>query len=447
MEVHPGHFVAIIGGAVAGSEAAARLAERGIYSAVFEQNPRPYGKIEDGLPKWHVKLRIQEEKKIDEKLSRPYVFYIPNVKLGGNVAFDELVRQWGFSAVLLANGAWKDRPLPIRGLDKYIGKGLIYQNALVHWFNHYHEKHYDGEQFELVDDAIVIGGGLASLDVVKIVMLETVLAQLRHRGIETDVFELEHQTIRGVLDENNLTLEDLGLKGCTLYYRRRVQDMPLASMPANASPEKRERIYSARAKILHNFQEKYLFKFAECRVPTAPIIEHDQLAGIRFSQTEIIDGRPVTKAGTEYEVRSPLTIASIGSIPEPIPGIRMTGELYDIEDPDTGKLKHFDKVFALGNVVTGKGNIRASLAHGNQVSAHVMESFLAWREEDYQQLLDSGARTARKKVDKISEILNQKALLSVEQIESLIQKVKQLQQKVHYNGNYDDWIKRNSRIE
>ncbi|TDI96521.1 MAG: oxidoreductase, partial [Caldithrix sp.] len=43
MEVLPNHFVAIIGGAIAGSEAASRLADRGIYTVVFEQNLRPYG--------------------------------------------------------------------------------------------------------------------------------------------------------------------------------------------------------------------------------------------------------------------------------------------------------------------------------------------------------------------------------------------------------------------
>lgn len=440
MEVYPGHFVAIIGGSVAGSEAACRLAQRGIYSAVFEQNPRPYGKIEDGLPKWHIKLRLQEEKKIDTKLSDSRIFFIPNLKLGRDVHFVDLVQDWGLSAVLLANGAWKDRPLPVNGLDKYVGNGLIYQNSLVYWFNHCEEKNYDGEHYELMDDAIVIGGGLASLDVAKIVMLETVLARLKQRGIKADIFELERKTIRTVLDENNLTLRDLGLKGCTLYYRRRIQDMPLTQMPVDASFEKRKKIFAARTKMFGNFQKKYLFRFAECRLPTAPIIERERLVGMKFSQTEIINDRPITKPGSEHSVRSKLTIASIGSIPEPIPGIRMQGELYEIENPETGKLKHYDRVFALGNAVTGKGNIRASLVHGSQVSAHVMDSFLAWRPEDYQQLLDRAAQTARKKIDKISEILNQKALLPVEQIESLIQKIRQLQQKVHYSGNYHDWI-------
>ncbi|MCB0294232.1 MAG: hypothetical protein KDG51_03110, partial [Calditrichaeota bacterium] len=68
MKFHPGHFVALFGGACAGSEAAFQLANRGIYVAVFDQQALPYGKIEDGLPKWHVKLRDKEEAKIDQKL-------------------------------------------------------------------------------------------------------------------------------------------------------------------------------------------------------------------------------------------------------------------------------------------------------------------------------------------------------------------------------------------
>jgi hypothetical protein len=51
------HVVAVVGGATAGAEAAAMLADRGVVVVVFEQNQRPYGKIEDGLPRWHVKLR------------------------------------------------------------------------------------------------------------------------------------------------------------------------------------------------------------------------------------------------------------------------------------------------------------------------------------------------------------------------------------------------------
>lgn len=444
MDLHPGHFVAIIGGAVSGSEAAARLSDRGIYSVVFEQGPRPYGKIEDGLPKWHTKLQLQEEKKIDEKLTQPRVFFVPNTRLGDGLDFHDLVHNWGFSAILLANGAWKDRALPIAGADAFVGKGLLYQNPLVMWFNHYHDSNYDGPHYDLPDDAIIVGGGLASLDVAKILMLETVLKALRQRDIHTDVLTLEHKTIGAFLEERGLTLSDLGLKGCTLYYRRRIRDMPLAPIPPDATPKRREKVYQGREKILGNFQKKYLFRFEELRTPTGLLVEGEHLVGLKFSETEIKDGRPVTKPGSEYEVRSPLVVSSIGSIPEPIPGIDMTDELYKIRDRETGQLTQYDNVFALGNVVTGKGNIKASLDHGRQVSDHVVESFLAWREEDYKFLLDRGMQNARERVDKITEILNQKNVLSVEEIQSILARIKTLHKRVNYDGDYHRWIQQHA---
>jgi len=122
----PRHAVAVIGGATAGAEIASRLAERGITVAVFDQNPRPYGKIEDGLPRWHVGLRHKEYANIDSKLSTPGVHFVPRTKIGEDIGFTTLVNEWGFSAAVLANGAWRDRPLPIDGADAWVGKGLLY---------------------------------------------------------------------------------------------------------------------------------------------------------------------------------------------------------------------------------------------------------------------------------------------------------------------------------
>src|SRR5689334_13975903 len=122
------HFVAVIGGAVSGSVSAEILADAGIRVAVFEQNTRPYGKIEDGLPRWHVEQRKQEYQKIDARMKKPGVTFVPSVKLGREVDFKEFCENWGFSAVILANGAWRDRDLGVPGSDEYIGKGLVYQN-------------------------------------------------------------------------------------------------------------------------------------------------------------------------------------------------------------------------------------------------------------------------------------------------------------------------------
>ena len=53
------------------------------------------------------------------------------------------------SAVVFANGAWHDRPLPLKDANRYVGKGLIYQNQYVVWFNHLYDKDYKGPKFKI----------------------------------------------------------------------------------------------------------------------------------------------------------------------------------------------------------------------------------------------------------------------------------------------------------
>src|SRR6202142_4576451 len=141
------HFVAIIGGAVSGSVSAEILADHGIRVAVLEQNTRPYGKIEDGLPRWHVEQRKQEYARIDDRIKPPGVYFVPLTKLGRDVSLSEL-SSWGFSAIILANGAWRDRDLGVPGADKFIDKGLVYQNPFIYWYNHKNETGYSGPQYE-----------------------------------------------------------------------------------------------------------------------------------------------------------------------------------------------------------------------------------------------------------------------------------------------------------
>src|ERR1043166_4671855 len=100
MSANKQHFVAIVGGAVAGSVAAEILADHGIRVAVIEQNKRPYGKIEDGLPRWHAEQRKQEYARIDERLKKPGVYYVPATKLGRDIEFRDLCENWNFSAVI-----------------------------------------------------------------------------------------------------------------------------------------------------------------------------------------------------------------------------------------------------------------------------------------------------------------------------------------------------------
>src|SRR5581483_11038184 len=211
--------VAVIGGATAGAEAADKLAQSGALCVVFEQNDRPYGKVEDGLPLWHTGLRRKEYDLIDSKLTREGVIFVPRTGIGRDVSFNELVDSWGFDMIVLANGAWRDRPLPVTGAGMYINRGLVYQNPFIYWFNHYRERGYNGPTYEIHDDAAVVGGGLASIDVVKVLQLESVSRRLKARGIDVDLIEMEVDGIPETLARHGLKYEDLGLWGCTLYYR------------------------------------------------------------------------------------------------------------------------------------------------------------------------------------------------------------------------------------
>ncbi len=437
-----GRAVAVVGGATAGAEVAAHLADRGALVVVFEQNPRPYGKIEDGLPRWHLALRRKEYETISAKLERPEVLYVPLTKVGSDVAFEALTREWGFHAVVLANGAWRDRPLPVEGVDDYVGRGLVYQNTFVIWFNHSPEKGYDGPRFVPEDDVMVVGGGLASIDVAKALMLETVRAALAERGIEEPMLELEVKGIPKVLARHGLAFEDLGLVGCTLFYRRRVEDMPLVEIPEGADAARTEKVRGARRKLLEKAMEKYRFRFEPLSAPDGLLVEDGRLVGLRFRRTRIEDGRVVPTDET-YERRGRYVISSIGSIPEPIPGIPMRGELYDFADWDLGLLPDHPSVFSAGNVVTGKGNVVASRKHAARVAEEVIEAFLGLGDEAHageESLLEEVG--ANVDLEHLVAHLHAVPPHGAAEREALLRRVRERQLEVGFDGDYRAWIER-----
>lgn len=439
----PAPCVAVIGGATAGAEVAGRLAERGAIVVVFEMNPRPYGKIEDGLPRWHVALREKEYENVRGKLGRPNVHYLPNTKIGRDIDFQELVADWGFTSVVLANGAWRDRPLPVDGIDQYTGRGLVYQNPFIVWFNHNHEPGYDGETFETPDGAIVVGGGLASIDVVKVLMLENAVKKLTDRGIEADLVELEVKGIPKICKRHGLELSDLGLEGPTLFYRRRVEDMPLMEAPEGADEKRVAKVEAGRARMLAKAQDKYGFKIEPLCSPQEAIVEDGRLVGIRFVRNVMKGGRPTPTEET-FERRGPLVISSIGSIPEAIGGIAMRGELFDFQDWDLGRLDGYPTVFSVGNVVTGKGNIVASRKHAAQVSEQAIEKFLGLSEDrDGEEAVGKAVRDAiSAEAEAVAREISAQPPASAETIAAILGRVAEQQERVGYDSDFETWMAR-----
>ncbi len=438
---NPSHVVAVIGGATAGAEISSRLAERGIAVAVFEQNARPYGKIEDGLPRWHVGLRHKEYGNIDTKLSTDGVYYVPDTTIGEDIGFRELIDDWGFSAVVMAHGAWRDRPLPIEGADQWVGKGLLYQNPFVIAFNHAEDASYDGPSFPIIDGSLVVGGGLASVDVAKIHTMTGTLEKLKERGIECDIEQLETKGIPKILESHGLSWEDLGLEGATIFYRRRIEDMPVMSAPDGADEARMEKVYAGRKRMLDKAMGKYMFKVEPCSAPEALIIEDDRVAGLVLRRTKIENGRVVPTDET-YEARGPQVLSSIGSIPEPIEGLPMKGELIDYADWDFGRIEGFPTLFAAGNVVTGKGNIVASRKHAKFVSEEAVEQYLGLEEGDdaVERSLERPSDAASDVAEGIASHLEAIDPVDPAEIEKTLGRVQARQQAVGCTEGYAAWM-------
>jgi ferredoxin--NADP+ reductase len=438
------HVVAIFGGACSGSIAAEFLAERSVQVVVYEQNARPYGKIEDGLPRWHREQRRLEYRKIDTRLDREGVWFVPRTRLGADLAFLD-VTKWGWSAVLLANGAWKDRPLDVAGAEEYVGRGLVYQNPFVYWFNHKNEAGYDGPVFEVAPGTICVGGGLASIDVIKIIQLELYGRALAERGIDVSMYDLEHKGIpeicraHGVGDPRSLGVED-----GWLVYRRRIEDMPLTTVPDNATPAQIEKAGVVRRRILEKAQEKYLFNVRPLALPCGFIVDGDALAGLQLCETRVEQGRVETLPDRTFELRSRLVISSIGSVPEPIPGVVMKGPYYAYSNWETGEYSAVPGVFGLGNVVTGRGNIKASQDHGKHVAQHLIEHYLGTSDGDVRSISElTAAAEARGEAAAraVADRLNGVPPLASGEVDRLLDRAEARQREVGYNG-YRAWLER-----
>jgi ferredoxin--NADP+ reductase len=438
----PYHFVAVVGGAIAGSVAAEILADSGIHVVVIEQNKRPYGKIEDGLPRWHLEQRHQEYSRIDARLRKPGVFFLPCTKLGRDLDFQDLCDNWGFSAVILANGAWQDRELGIPGAEKFVGRGLVYQNPFIYWYNHKNEEDYTGPRYQAPDEALVVGGGLASIDVAKILQLENYERVLRARGVHADVYELEKKGIPAVCNMHGIAPEDLGVKGCLLIYRRRAHNMPLAQPPENARPDQIAKTEAIRQKMLRLAQDKYLFHLQDRRVPTGLLIEAGRLVGLKVAETKVEGRKAEPVAGSEYQLRAPMVISSIGSVPEKIPGIAMKSEYYEFNNESLPRYGGSDHVFGAGNVVTGQGNIRSSLLHSQEVTTKLIENYIGIADEGtastrfYAGAEARGTAQAQSVRDRVQVMRG----LSYHEIAAIEQRIRAFQERVGYTGDYASWI-------
>jgi hypothetical protein len=275
-------------------------------------------------------------------------------------------------------------------------------------------------------------------------MLETTRAALRARGVDEPMLELEVKGIPKVLERHGLRFEDLGLRGCTLFYRRRPEDMPLVEVPEDATPERRAKVEAARGKLLEKAMEKYRFHVEPLSAPDGLVVEDGRLAGLRFRRTSMEGGKLVATDET-FERRGAYVISSIGSIPEPISGIETRGELFAFTDWDLGRLAGWPTVFSAGNVVTGKGNIVASRKHATHVAEEVVAAFLGVAGDGHAGeagVLEPVRAGAAAQAEAIAAALARSAPHDDATLGRVAARVRERQAAVGYPGDYRAWIER-----
>ena len=213
--------------------------------------------------------------------------------------------------------------------------------------------------------------------------------------------------------------------------------MPLSPMTPQTETElaKTEKICK---KILANYQRKYLFNMYPCHVPSDKIVENGKLAGMIFQKTKIENGRMVVLKDSKVEVRSPLTIASIGSIPQAIKGIPMKRQVYKVIENECCRIEGYGNVYALGNAVTGRGNIKESMKHGREITQELIDKYLEGAgkyEEGFEKT------TLQVKMD-ISKLIDKLQPCSSHQQLKLMERVTNLQKEKNYEGDFMVWVKK-----
>jgi NADPH-dependent glutamate synthase beta subunit-like oxidoreductase len=284
----------------------------------------------------------------------------------------------------------------------------------------------------------VVGGGLASIDVVKVLQLENYERALRARGIETSMHELE-KGIPEVCKGHGIKPEELGVKGCLLIYRRREQDMPLAQPPDNATADQVAKTETVRQKMLRIARDKYLFRVQDRRLTTGIIVENGRLAGLKVAETKCEGRKAEPIPGSEQELRAPMVVSSIGSVPEKLPGINMSGEYFTFAGKDVPRYTAMERVFGVGNVVTGQGNIRVSLVHSQKVTKRVVDSMKGGDANPAPRTAPAEQQVA-KEMGGIEKRIEAIPPLSDDQLAAVERQVQALQQKAGFTSDYDSWI-------
>jgi glutamate synthase (NADPH) small chain len=319
--------VAVIGAGPSGLTCAGDLAALGYQVTVFEALHAPGGVLMYGIPEFRLPKSIVEAEV--KQLEAMGVEFQCNVLIGRTLTIDQLLGEYGYSAVFIGTGA---------GLPKFMGipgenlSGVYSSNEFltrVNLLRAYRFPDYD-TPLKLGERVAVIGAGNTAMDSVR--------TSLR-----------------------------VGSKQAMIVYRRTEHEMS-----------------ARREEYEHAVEEGVEFNWLTSPVEVVGNSE-GWVTGLKCLRMELGEpddsGRrkPVAIPGSEFVIPVDAVIMALGTTPNPIllratPGLQTNRHGCVVADPETGATTR-PGVFAGGDVVTGAATVILAMGAG-QKAAKAIHQYL-----------------------------------------------------------------------
>jgi glutamate synthase (NADPH/NADH) small chain len=324
-----GKKVGIVGSGPAGLSAAGDLVRHGHSVTVFEALHEIGGVLIYGIPEFRLpKEIVRQEVNVLRQMG---IEFQTNVVIGKTVTIDELMKEEGYDAILVATGA---------GLPKFMGvpgehlNGVYSANEFLTRVNlmRANDPKFDEPVFDCKGkDIAVVGGGNTAMDAVR-------------------------------------TACRLGARNSFLIYRRSENEMP------------------ARAEEVHHAKDEGI----QLRCLTNPVAflgdANGWLQAVRCIRMELgepdASGRraPVPVPGSEFELPVAMAVIALGTGANPLvqastPDLQTKRGGYIVADPETLQTSK-PGVFAAGDIVTGSATVILAMAAGRK-AARSIQAYLS----------------------------------------------------------------------
>ena len=317
--------IAIVGSGPAGLTAASDLAQLGYPVTIFEALHAFGGVLRYGIPQYRLPKEIVDE---DVKhLEALGVEFVRDVIIGKTVTIDQLVDEFGYSAVFVGTGAGSPKFMSLPGENL---KGVYSANEFltrVNLMKAFSFPEYD-TPVRMPKRAIVIGAGDTAMDAVRC-------------------------SIR------------LGAAEGHIVYRRSEQEK------------------GARAEDYERARDEGVI-FDWLTLPKRFLGDEDGwVRGLECIRTELGEPdesgrrRPVPVPGSEFTMEADLVVIALGTNPNPL--VPQTTERLEIDghgcivaDPETGATSR-DGVFAGGDIVTGAATVILAMGAGRKAATAIHE--------------------------------------------------------------------------